>query len=65
MRNTISGQVFAEMIFCASAALDENRQQLNELNVFPVPDAVPVYIAVNYISYSQCAVYSCELNRFS
>ena len=38
MRNTISGQVFAEMIFCASAALDENRQQLNELNVFPVPD---------------------------
>lgn len=26
------------MIFCASAALDENRQQLNELNVFPVPD---------------------------
>ena len=38
MRNTISGQVFAEMIFCASAALDENRQQLNVLNVFPVPD---------------------------
>lgn len=38
MRNTIGGQVFAEMIFCASAALDENRQQLNELNVFPVPD---------------------------
>ena len=38
MRNTINGQVFAEMIFCASAALDENRQQLNELNVFPVPD---------------------------
>ena len=38
MRNTISGQTFAEMIFCGSAALDENRQQLNELNVFPVPD---------------------------
>ncbi len=38
MRNTIGGQAFAEMIFCASAALDENRQQLNELNVFPVPD---------------------------
>ena len=38
MRNTITGQAFAEMIFCASAALDENRQQLNELNVFPVPD---------------------------
>ena len=38
MRNTIGGQTFAEMIFCGSAALDENRQQLNELNVFPVPD---------------------------
>ena len=38
MRNTITGQAFAEMIFCASAALDENRQQLTELNVFPVPD---------------------------
>ena len=38
MRKTISGQVFAQMIFCASAALDEHRQQLNDLNVFPVPD---------------------------
>lgn len=38
MRKTIGGQMFAEMVFCASAALDENRQQLNELNVFPVPD---------------------------
>ena len=38
MRKTISGSVFAEMIFCASAALDEHRQQLNDLNVFPVPD---------------------------
>ena len=38
MRKTISGQTFAEMIFCASAALDEHRQQLNDLNVFPVPD---------------------------
>ena len=38
MRKTIGGQVFAQMIFCASAALDEHRQQLNDLNVFPVPD---------------------------
>ena len=38
MRKTIDGQAFAEMIFCGSAALEENRQQLNELNVFPVPD---------------------------
>ena len=26
------------MILCCSAALDEHRQQLNDLNVFPVPD---------------------------
>ena len=38
MRKTIDGLTFAEMILCASAALEENRQQLNELNVFPVPD---------------------------
>ncbi len=38
MRKTIGGEIFAEMILCASAALEENRQQLNELNVFPVPD---------------------------
>ena len=38
MRKTIDGPAFAQMIFCASAALDENRQQLNDLNVFPVPD---------------------------
>ena len=38
MRKTIGGQAFAEMIFCCSAALDEHRQQLNDLNVFPVPD---------------------------
>ncbi len=38
MRKTISGGIFAEMIFCASAALEEHRQQLNDLNVFPVPD---------------------------
>ena len=38
MTKTIGGQIFAELIFCASAALDEHRQQLNDLNVFPVPD---------------------------
>ena len=30
MRKTIDGQAFAEMILCSSAALEENRQQLNE-----------------------------------
>ena len=38
MRKTIGGREFAEMILCCSAALDEHRQQLNDLNVFPVPD---------------------------
>ena len=38
MRKIIGGAAFAEMIFCASAALEENRQPINELNVFPVPD---------------------------
>ena len=38
MRKTIGGRDFAEMIFCCSAALEEHRQQLNDLNVFPVPD---------------------------
>ena len=38
MRKTIGGRDFAEMILCCSAALDEHRQQLNDLNVFPVPD---------------------------
>ena len=38
MTKTIDGPAFAQMIFCASAALDSNRQQLNDLNVFPVPD---------------------------
>ncbi len=38
MRESIGGRLFAEMIFCASAALNDNREAINELNVFPVPD---------------------------
>ena len=38
MRNRIDGAAFTQMVLCASAALEENRQQLNDLNVFPVPD---------------------------
>lgn len=29
---------FREMFLCANAALEENKQTINELNVFPVPD---------------------------
>lgn len=38
MRETIDGVIFTEMLLCASAALQQNMQQINDLNVFPVPD---------------------------
>lgn len=38
MRETIDGEVFTNMLLCASAALEANKQQINDLNVFPVPD---------------------------
>ena len=38
MRKIIDGAAFTQMVLCASAALEEHRQQLNDLNVFPVPD---------------------------
>ncbi|MCL2083600.1 MAG: DAK2 domain-containing protein [Oscillospiraceae bacterium] len=38
MVDVINGVQFAEMILSASAAVEGSRQELNELNVFPVPD---------------------------
>ena len=38
MREYIDGVSFRDMVLCAAAALETNKQQLNELNVFPVPD---------------------------
>ena len=38
MRDFIDAAAFKEMILCAEAALHANVQQINELNVFPVPD---------------------------
>ena len=38
MREYIDGAVFREMLLCARDALEANRQAINELNVFPVPD---------------------------
>ena len=38
MRDFIDAAAFKEMILCAEAALHSNVQQINELNVFPVPD---------------------------
>ena len=38
MREKIEGRVFADMLLCASAALESKKQYINDLNVFPVPD---------------------------
>ena len=38
MRDSIDAAAFKNMILCADAALAENTQMINELNVFPVPD---------------------------
>jgi len=38
MRETIDGASFAQMIIYGAASINQNKQQINELNVFPVPD---------------------------
>ena len=38
MRQTIRGAEFRSMILSAAASIEINKQKLNELNVFPVPD---------------------------
>ena len=38
MRKTITGAEFRSMILSAAASIEINKQKLNELNVFPVPD---------------------------
>lgn len=38
MREYIDAALLKDMVLCADAALAENTQQINELNVFPVPD---------------------------
>ena len=38
MRQTINGADFRRMMISAAASIEINKQQLNELNVFPVPD---------------------------
>ncbi len=38
MRQTINGADFRRLVINASAAIEINKQALNELNVFPVPD---------------------------
>ena len=38
MRQTINGADFRRLVISAAASIEINKQQLNELNVFPVPD---------------------------
>ena len=38
MRQTINGSDFRRLIISAAASIEINKQALNELNVFPVPD---------------------------
>ncbi len=38
MRQTIDGATFRRMAISASASIDNHKQQINDLNVFPVPD---------------------------
>ena len=38
MRQTIDGAAFRRMVISAAAAIEINKQKINELNVFPVPD---------------------------
>ena len=38
MKEILDAASFKEMFLCANAALEENKQIINDLNVFPVPD---------------------------
>ena len=38
MKEFLSGAELKEMLLCAYEALEQNKQTINELNVFPVPD---------------------------
>ena len=38
VRNTIDGATLRKMILSAAASVENHKQQINELNVFPVPD---------------------------
>ena len=38
MTQQITGELFKKMIINAAAAIENNKQEINELNVFPVPD---------------------------
>ena len=38
MTRQVTGELFKKMVINAAAAIENNKQEINELNVFPVPD---------------------------
>ena len=38
LKEILDSAAFTDMLLCAAAALEQNKQHINELNVFPVPD---------------------------
>ena len=38
MKQTVNGADFRRLVISAAAGIEINKQALNELNVFPVPD---------------------------
>ena len=38
MHDTITGPVFQEMLIFGAASIAKEKQSINDLNVFPVPD---------------------------
>ena len=50
MRQTINGADFRRLMISAAASIEINKQKLNELNVFPVPDGdtgTNMYMTIN------------------
>ena len=48
MKEHIDAALFRDIIFSASAALEQNRQLINELNVFPSPTATRARICPHH-----------------
>ena len=57
MREYIDAAAFKEMMLCADAALSDNIQIINDLNVFPVPDGDT---GTNTVSYTHLTLPTTE-----
>ena len=54
MRQTIDGAAFQKMILSAAASTEIHNQQINELNVFPVPAGDPGRNVRTLIHIARC-----------